>query len=100
MAIDPLSLSGLTPATGRDALPSASAASGGSFPKILNQLLDSASQSHERVEAAVRDMALGQTDNLHGVMLKMAQADLSFHLILEIRNRLTEAYQEIMKMQV
>jgi flagellar hook-basal body complex protein FliE len=46
----------------------------------------------------VRDMALGQTDNLHGIMLQMAQADLTFHLILEIRNRLTEAYQEIMKM--
>jgi flagellar hook-basal body complex protein FliE len=100
MAIDPLSLSGLTPATGRDALQSASETSGGSFPKMLNQLLDGAAQGHERVEAAVRDMALGQTDNLHGVMLQMAQADLSFHLILEIRNRLTEAYQEIMKMQV
>ena len=45
-------------------------------------------------------MATGQTDNLHQVLLQMAQADLSFHLVLEIRNRLTEAYQEIMKMNV
>jgi flagellar hook-basal body complex protein FliE len=33
-------------------------------------------------------------------MLAVSQADLSFRMILEIRNRLTEAYQEIMRMQV
>ena len=44
--------------------------------------------------------ALGRTDALHEVMLQVAQADLSFRFILEIRNRLTEAYQEIMKMQI
>jgi flagellar hook-basal body complex protein FliE len=32
--------------------------------------------------------------------LAVAQADLSFRLILELRNRLSEAYQEIMRMQV
>ena len=70
------------------------------FPKVLQQLLEGAGQGHNSAEIAVRDMALGKTDNLHGVMLQMAQADLSFRLILEIRNRLTEAYQEIMKMQM
>ena len=43
---------------------------------------------------------MGETDNLHSVMLQMAQADLAFRLVLEVRNRLTEAYQEVMKMQV
>ena len=100
MAIDPVSLSGLTQPLGPQAPTSSSQPSSGAFPKMLNQLLESASQSHESAEAAVRQMALGQTDNLHSVMLQMAQADLTFHLVLEIRNRLTEAYQEIMKMQV
>ena len=50
--------------------------------------------------AAIRDMVSGKTENLHSVMLQAAQADLSFRLILEIRNRLSDAYQEIMKMQV
>jgi flagellar hook-basal body complex protein FliE len=100
MAIGPVSVS--VPPSGSAAY-SPSEASGGSlaqdsFPNVLNQLLHSAAHSHESAEAAVRDMALGKTDNLHGVMLQMAQADLTFHLILEIRNRLTDAYQEIMKM--
>jgi flagellar hook-basal body complex protein FliE len=56
----------------------------------------------EQVQAgqAVRELALGQTDNLHGVLLTVAKADLSFRLCLEIRNRLTDALQEIMRMQV
>jgi flagellar hook-basal body complex protein FliE len=100
MAIGPVSLS--VPSPGSAAY-SPKEASGGSpaqdsFPGVFNQLLHSAAHSHESAEAAVRDMALGRTDNLHGVMLQMAQADLTFHLILEIRNRLTDAYQEIMKM--
>ena len=43
---------------------------------------------------------MGQTDNLHSVMLAVANADLSFQLFLEIRNRLTEALQQILQMQV
>jgi flagellar hook-basal body complex protein FliE len=103
MALDAVSASGLVQPLGRDSVAGPSEAAGdslspSSFPNVLNQLLDSAARSHNSADAAVRDMALGQTDNLHGIMLQMAQADLTFHLILEIRNRLTEAYQEIMKM--
>jgi flagellar hook-basal body complex protein FliE len=100
MAIDPVSLSQVTQPLSTEARAGSTEASSGSFPKMLNQLLDNATQSHQSAEAAVRQMALGQTDNLHEVMLQMAQADLSFHLILEIRNRLTDAYQEVMKMQM
>jgi flagellar hook-basal body complex protein FliE len=101
--IAPLSLSSLTvpvsPDVGGNAAET-SGSGGASFPKLLTRLLGSDAQSHASATAALRDMALGKTDNLHEVMLQMAQADLSFHLILEIRNRLTDAYQEIMKMQV
>ena len=55
----------------------------------LRSVLGSAVQSDQQAGAAVRDLATGQTDNLHGVLLQVAQADLSFRLILEIRNRLT-----------
>ncbi len=70
------------------------------FSGVVQHFLSGAAESHAGAQAAVRDFAMGQTDNLHGVMLQVAQADLSFRLILEIRNRLTEAYQEITKMQV
>ena len=78
----------------------ASEAGGASFTNMIDRLLGNAVQSDQQASAAVRDLATGETDNLHGVLLQVAQADLSFRLILEIRNRLTDAFQEIMKMQV
>ena len=96
----PVSLSGLTTPLPREVGAASSEAGGASFANVMDHLLGNAVQSDQRAEAAVRELAIGQTDNLHGVLLQVAQADLSFHLILEIRNRLSDAYQEIMKMQV
>jgi flagellar hook-basal body complex protein FliE len=100
MMPNPVSLSGLPIPLPREAGSASSEPGGMSFSNVMDQVLGGAVRSDQRAEAAVRDLATGQTDNLHGVLLEVAQADLSFRLILEIRNRLTDAYQEIMKMQV
>lgn len=82
------------PAT--EAAPSA----GPRFSGVLDQMLGKAASQQARSDEAVRDLALGHTDNLHGAVLEVAKTDLVFRLLLEVRNRLTDAYQEIMKMQV
>jgi flagellar hook-basal body complex protein FliE len=74
-------------------------ASGG-FTKLVDNLLNDANTQQVQADSAVKGLALGQTDNLHNVMLSVAQADLTFRMILEIRNRLNDAYQEVMRMQV
>lgn len=51
-------------------------------------------------EGAVRDLALGRSENLHNVMLELEKARLSVEVVVQVRNRLLEAYQEIMRMQV
>jgi flagellar hook-basal body complex protein FliE len=73
---------------------------GGAFGGMIERLLEGAGTQQLSANQAVRDLALGQTDSLHNVMLEVAKADLAFRLVLEIRNRLTEAYQQIMQMQV
>ncbi len=78
----------------------ASAAEPAPFVQVIENLLNDATAQHAQADQAIRDLALGQTDNIHNVMLAVAKADISFRMILEVRNRLTEAYQEIMKMQV
>ena len=42
----------------------------------------------------------GQRDDLHNVMLTMQKAELNLQLAIQIRNRVVEAYQEIMRIQV
>ena len=46
------------------------------------------------------DLATGKTENIHEVMLAVTKADLTFRTFLQIRNRVTEAYQEITRMAV
>jgi flagellar hook-basal body complex protein FliE len=51
-------------------------------------------------QQSVTQLALGQTDNLHRVMMNMEQTRLSFELVLAVRNKALEAYQDLMRMQV
>ncbi|MER3416542.1 MAG: flagellar hook-basal body complex protein FliE [Gemmataceae bacterium] len=70
------------------------------FEKIVHQLIEHAQAYHAQSEEAIKQLVTGQTDNIHNVLLTIAQADLSLRLLVEVRNKLTEAYQEIMRMQV
>jgi flagellar hook-basal body complex protein FliE len=80
--------------------PSAEAQPPGAFAGVLNSLLAGHAQANAAADAAVRDLATGNAQDLHTVSLAVAQADLSFRLILEMRNRLADAFQEVTRMQV
>jgi len=47
-----------------------------------------------------RQLLVGETDNIHEVMIAMEKAGLSFQLTLAVRNKVIEAYQEVMRMQI
>ncbi|MCS6866422.1 MAG: flagellar hook-basal body complex protein FliE [Gemmataceae bacterium] len=70
------------------------------FATVLNGLLDNNRQAQAAADAAVTALATGEAQDLHTVALAVAQADLSFRLILELRNRLSEAFQEVTRMQI
>lgn len=71
-----------------------------SFGQMLNSALDRLSQTESAANEAVTRLASGEDIDLHQVMLTMQEADLSFQLALQVRNKLVEAYQEVMRMQV
>ena len=73
---------------------------GKAFGAVFEQVLANQSQAETAANQAIQNLATGKADNLHAVSLAVAEADLSFRLILELRNKLTEAYQEVMRMQV
>lgn len=51
-------------------------------------------------EQAITSFALGQTDNLHQLMIGIERTRLGFELMLAVRTKLLDAYQELMRMQV
>jgi len=48
----------------------------------------------------IKKLAAGEAPSLHDVMIRMEEAKLSFQLLAQVRNRLLDAYQEVMRMQV
>lgn len=51
-------------------------------------------------QAELQGLALGEAQNLHQVMIRLEETKLAFQLLVQVRNRLLEAYQEVMRMQV
>lgn len=72
----------------------------GPFAQLLARGLREISSLERNADVAVQDLATGQAENVHDVVVAVAKADLAFRLLLEIRNRVTEAFQEILRMQV
>ena len=100
MNVSPISSGVLSTVKAADSAAPAAGSGMGGFARVVAQFLNDASAHQTHAEQALSNLAAGRADNVHNVMLSMAKADLSFHLVLEIRNRLSDAYQEIMRMQV
>ena len=81
-------------------LPAPQQTQGAGFKKVFDRYLSEVNSLQEQADVAVRDLATGKTDNLHDVVVAVNEADLSFRLMMQMRNRLVEAYREIMRMQV
>lgn len=100
MAISRIEPAGLPPAPPEPRSSSAAKPAEGPFATVINRLLATANTNQAQADQAVRELAMGRTDDLHNVMLAVAQADLTFRLVLEIRNRLVEGFQEVLRLQV
>lgn len=70
------------------------------FRGVMDRLVQSVTGPQLEADQMVQGLAMGTNDQLHQVLLSVAKADLAFRLMLEVRNRLTEAYQEIQRMQI
>jgi flagellar hook-basal body complex protein FliE len=78
----------------------ASAQSGNSFASMLGQMVSDVNAKQNISGEAVSALQSGQNVPLHQAVIAMEEANVSFHLMVEVRNRLLEAYQEVMRMQI
>jgi len=71
------------------------------FANVLKSSLDNVSRVQQNTEKLVRDFTAGDPNtNLHDVVISMQKANISFQQTVQVRNRLVQAYHDIMNMQV
>jgi flagellar hook-basal body complex protein FliE len=78
----------------------ATATQGAGFSQMVTQGLDQVNAALLDSQVDMQRMAAGEVGNLHQVMLRMEESRLSFQMMVQVRNRLLESYQELMRMQV
>lgn len=81
-------------------LQSADAIQGQSFADTLNHAIQNVNELQKVSNKKMEDLATGKTDNVADVMIASEKADIAFRLMVQVRNKIVDAYQEIMKMQV
>ncbi len=79
---------------------SATAPAGASFSSVLGSLVQDVNAKQNAAGQALRDLQSGQNVSLHQTMIATEEANVSFQLMVEVRNRLLDSYQELMRMSV
>lgn len=76
-------------------------AGGTDFSKVLQSTLEQVNQAQQSAKTMTEDFASGQSNvNLQDVMVNLQKANLSFQQMVQVRNKLVTAYNDIMNMQV
>lgn len=72
-------------------------------PGVFDAMVDAVNGLNQQMrtnDQSVQALALGDTGELHTVMMNLEKTRLTFELALQVRNKALEAYQELMRMQV
>lgn len=94
----PLGGAGLT--DGVRLAPPAAGATGAGFTQMLDSLVATVGAKQSAAGDLTRRVLLGETDQLHQSVIAMQEAGVAFSLMVEVRNKLVESYQELMRLQV
>jgi flagellar hook-basal body complex protein FliE len=70
------------------------------FADTIKDFLDAVNEDQKVASQSVEDVILGKSETLADAMTKLEEANLSFQLMLEIKNKLVDAYNELNRMQV
>ena len=81
-------------------LPESSDSSGPSFKDTLSEAIGKVNTMQKDADIKMQKLATGENSNISEVMVAAEKADLALKLMMSVRNKVIDAYQEIMKMQV
>jgi len=100
----PSPIAGISPAAIRTIEPAAVAAAdkpgGSAFSALFEQAVNQVNQYQRSADTAVERFLTGEDEDLHRVAMASQQAEISFELFLQMKNKAVQAYQEMMRLQV
>ena len=76
------------------------ATAGEGFAKVFDQLVGTVESKQAEANAITRNVLVGDQGQLHQSVIAMQEASVAFSLMVEVRNKLVDSYQEIMRMPV
>ena len=79
---------------------SSSSESGKSFADTLKEAVSSVNELQKSSDKFAQNVATGKTDDVAGAMIAAEKADIALRVMVQVRNKIIDAYQEVMKMQV
>ena len=107
MAIEPINLNLIQTAdesgrTGKTGATSKSTPTqpGADFGSTISNALGKLDEMQQTSDSAIQQLASGEDVDLHSVMIGVEQTDIAFRVALSLRDKLVEAYQEVMRMQI
>lgn len=105
-----MGVGGAGPARGNDArvmremqaqgMDAPAATGSASFSDLMTKSFDQVNDFQHQADRAVGELVAGRSKNIHETMLTIERADTSLKLMTQVRNKILDAYREIMRMQV
>lgn len=70
------------------------------FAGALREAVEKVNQLHQASGQEVQKLLTGESEDLHRTLLAVERSELAFELMMEVRNKVVQAYQEILRIQV
>jgi flagellar hook-basal body complex protein FliE len=70
------------------------------FGTVLKDAISTVNELQKQSDQEIQKLMTGESQDLHNTVIAMQKADLSFQMMMQVRNKIVQAYQEIIRMQV
>jgi flagellar hook-basal body complex protein FliE len=98
--INPITTPGVASVGASVATPAKVPGAGAQFASMLSEAIGKVDQSTKATEGTVDRYLSGENDDIHEMVLATQRNELQFELFLQMRNKVVQAYQEVMRMQM
>ena len=70
------------------------------FGALLKDAISTVNDLSNKSSSEIQKIITGETDELHTAVIAMQRADVSFQMMMQVRNKIVQAYQEVLRMPV